>query len=154
MGVEFCQCLFLHLLRLLATTCKELTHWKRLWCWEGFGAEEKGTTEDEIAGCHHRLNGREFEWTPGVGDGQGGLACCDSWGCKESDTPEWLNWTDWDYYMVFIFQFVSMVYHIDWFAYIEESLQPWNNPNLIIVCDLLMCCWILFARILLMIFAS
>ena len=43
---------------------------------------------------HHRLDGREFEWTPGVGDGQGGLECCDSWGRKESDTNEWLNWTE------------------------------------------------------------
>ena len=58
----------------------------------GQGQEEKGTTEDEMAGWHHRLNGREFEWTLGVGDGQGGLACCDSWGRKESDTTEWLNW--------------------------------------------------------------
>ena len=56
-----------------------------------WGQEEKGTTEDERAGWHHQLNGREFEWTPGVGDGQGGLACCDSWGCKESDMTEWLN---------------------------------------------------------------
>ena len=55
--------------------------------------EEKGTTEDEMAGWHHWHNGRESEWTPGVGDGQGGLACCGSWGCKESDTSEWLNWT-------------------------------------------------------------
>ena len=60
-----------------------------------WGQEEKGTTEDEMAGWHHRLHGRASEWTPGVGDGQGGLACCDSWGCKESDTTEWLNWTDW-----------------------------------------------------------
>ena len=51
-------------------------------------------TEDEIAGCHHWLDGRESEWTPGVGDGQGGLVCCDSWGRKESDTTEWLNWTE------------------------------------------------------------
>ena len=56
--------------------------------------EEKGMTEDEIAGWHHQFNGHEFEWTPGVGDGQGSLACCDSWGCKESDTTEWLNWTE------------------------------------------------------------
>ena len=47
-----------------------------------------------MAGWHHRLGGHEFEWTLGVGDGQGGLACCDSWGCKESDTTEWLNWTE------------------------------------------------------------
>ena len=59
-----------------------------------WGQEEKGTTEDEMAGWHHWLNGRESGWTPGVGDGQGGLACCNSWGHKESDTTEWLNWTE------------------------------------------------------------
>ena len=58
------------------------------------GQEEKGTTEDKMAGWHHRLDGREFGWTPGVGDGQWGLACCDSWGHKESDMTEWLNWTE------------------------------------------------------------
>ena len=57
-----------------------------------WGQEEKGTTEDEMAGWHHWLDGHEFVWTPGVGDGQGGLACCNSWGHKESDTTEWLNW--------------------------------------------------------------
>ena len=61
-----------------------------------WGQEEKGTTEDEMAGWHHRPDGREFEWTPGVGDGRGGLACCSSWGRKELDMTEWLNWlTDW-----------------------------------------------------------
>ena len=59
-----------------------------------WGQEEKGTTEDEMAGWHHWLDGRESEWTPGDGDGQGGLACCDSWGRKGSDTTEWLNWTE------------------------------------------------------------
>ena len=59
-----------------------------------WGQEEKGTTEDKMAGWHHWLDGRESEWTPGVGDGQGGLACCDSWGHKESDMTERLNWTD------------------------------------------------------------
>ena len=59
-----------------------------------WGQEEKGTTEDEMVGWHHRLNGHGFGWTPGVGDGQGGLACCGSWGHKESDTTEWLNWTE------------------------------------------------------------
>ena len=58
------------------------------------GQEEKGTTEDEMAGWHHWLDGLESEWTPGVGDGQGGLACCDSWGRKELDTTEQLNWTE------------------------------------------------------------
>ena len=56
--------------------------------------EEKGMTEDEMDGWHHGLNGRESEWTLGVGDGQGGLACCDTWGRKESDTTEQLNWTE------------------------------------------------------------
>ena len=55
--------------------------------------EEKGTTEDEMVGWHHWFNGHGFGWTLGVGDGQGGLACCGSWGRKESDTSEWLNWT-------------------------------------------------------------
>ena len=56
-----------------------------------WGQEEKGMTEDEMAGWHHRLDGHDFEWTPGVGDGQGSLVCYDSWGRKESDTTEWLN---------------------------------------------------------------
>ena len=59
-----------------------------------WGQEEKGTTEDETAGWHHWLDGRESESTPGVGNGQGGLACCNSWGHKESDTTEQLNWTE------------------------------------------------------------
>ena len=59
-----------------------------------WGQEEKGTTEDEMAGWHHRLDAREVGWTLGVGDGQGGLACCNSWGHKEWDTTEWLNWTE------------------------------------------------------------
>ena len=59
-----------------------------------WGQEEKGTTEDEVAGWHHRLDGHEFEWTLGVGDGQEGLACCNSWGLKESDTIEQMKWTE------------------------------------------------------------
>ena len=54
--------------------------------------EEKGTMEDEMVGWHHWLNGHEFEQAPGVGDGQGSLACCSSWGRKELDITEWLNW--------------------------------------------------------------
>ena len=59
-----------------------------------WGHEEEGMTEDEMAGWHHWLDGRKSEWTPGDGDGQGGLACCDSWGRKESDTTDCLNWTE------------------------------------------------------------
>ena len=53
--------------------------------------EEKGTTEDEMVGWHHRRDGHEFEQAPGDGDGQGGLACCSPWGCQELDTTERLN---------------------------------------------------------------
>ena len=59
-----------------------------------WGQEEKGMTEDEMVGWHHQLNGHGFGWTPGVGDGQGVLACCGSWGHKESGTTEQLNWTE------------------------------------------------------------
>ena len=59
-----------------------------------WGQEEKETTEDEMVGWHHRLDRHGFGWTPEVGDGQGDLACCSSWGHKESDTTEWLNWTE------------------------------------------------------------
>ena len=77
--------------------------WKILRAGRDWEQEEKGTTEDEMAGWHHWLDGRESEWTPGVGDGQGGLACCSSWGCKESDTTERLNWTEWKYDMTYCF---------------------------------------------------
>ena len=65
------------------------------------GQEEKGTTEDEMTGWHHRLNGRESEWTLGVGDRQGGLACCDSWGRRESDMTEQLDWLNNGYTGIF-----------------------------------------------------
>ena len=68
--------------------------WKDPDAGKDWGKEEKGTTEDEMVGWHHRLDGHEFEWTPGVGDGQGGLVCYDSWDCKELDTTERLNWTE------------------------------------------------------------
>ena len=60
----------------------------------GIGDKRKRGQQDEMAGCHHWLDGRESEWTQGVGDGHGGLACCDSWGRRESDTTERLNWTE------------------------------------------------------------
>ena len=68
--------------------------WKDSDAGKDWGQEEKGMTEDEMIGRHHQLNGHGFGWTPGVGDGQGALACCGSWGHKESDTTERLNWTE------------------------------------------------------------
>ena len=66
--------------------------------------EEKGMTEDEMVGWHHWLKGHEFEKTPGVGDGQGCLACRSSCGCKESDTTKWLNWSE----LIYIYIYISI----------------------------------------------
>ena len=68
--------------------------WKDPDAGKGSGQEEKGTTEDEMIGWHHQHNGHGFGWTLGVGDGQGGLVCCGSWGHKESDMTEQLNWSE------------------------------------------------------------
>ena len=70
-----------------------------------WGQEEKGTTEDEMAGWHHWLNANESEWIPGDGDGQGGLACCNSCDRKESDMTEWMNWTklNWKVFILIFF---------------------------------------------------
>ena len=76
----------------LATWCKELTHQKM--SGKDWMQEEKGTTEDEMVGWHHRLEGHQFEQALGVGDGQGSLVCCSPWVHKKSDTTERLNWTE------------------------------------------------------------
>ena len=73
---------------------KSLLIWKDPDAGKDWRQEEKGTTEDEMVGWHHWLNGHESESTPGVGDGQGGLVYCSSWGHKESDTTERVNWTE------------------------------------------------------------
>ena len=78
-------------LQYFATWCKEPTHWKRPWCWKDWRHEDKGASENEMVGCHHQLNGHEFEQTPGDTEGQGSLACYSPWGRKESDTTERLN---------------------------------------------------------------
>ena len=75
-----------------------------------WGQEEKGMTEDEMAGWHHQLNGHESAWTLGVADGQRGLACCNSWGCKESDMTEWLNWTNLFLSLLWVAIFLKMLY--------------------------------------------
>ena len=97
--------------------------------------EKKGMTEDEMAGCHHWRNGHEFEQAPGVGDGQRSLVCCSPWGCKESDTTEWLDWTElsiftatdplWDFAHVFslLFCFLNLEGHLKSYQSLHKALQ-------------------------------
>ena len=96
-----------------------------------WGQEEKGTTEDEMARWYHRFDRCEFEWTLGVGDGQGGLACCNSWGRKESDMTAWLNWTEMKWHWT----------HLEWHCQERSlhsycfSLNPasvWQSSNLLL----------------------
>ena len=97
-----------------------------------WGQEEKGTTEDEMAGWHHRLNGHGFGWTLGVGDGQGGLACCDSWGRKESDMTEWLSWTELSQatYRYSIFHwFLVLVKRMEKEMATHSSILAWRIPG-------------------------
>ena len=78
----------------LATWCEELTHLKSPWCWERSRAGGEGDDRGWDGWWHHWLDGHGFGWTLGVGEGQGGLVCCGSWGRQESDTTEWLNWIE------------------------------------------------------------
>ena len=94
-----------------------------------WGQEEKGMTEDETAGRHHWLDGRESGWTPGVGDGQGGLACCDSWELQRvgHDWVTELNWTDKAISLFFCRNFASQREGHDIFIVLKgENLQPWT----------------------------
>ena len=97
-----------------------------------WGQEEKGTTEDEMAEWPHWLDGREFEWTPGDGDGQGGLVCCDSWGRRvRHDWATELNWTDSFYFMyayvslhalyLLIGWQISCIYHVGCWIFLCSS---------------------------------
>ena len=88
--------------------------WKDPHAGKDWGQEEKGTTEDEMVGWHHRHNGHGFGWTPGVGDGQGGLACCGSWGRKKLDMTERLNWNwvtlqQWEQIIYILFYAITWV---------------------------------------------
>ena len=104
------------------THAKSWLIWKDPAAGKDWGQEEKETTEDEIVGWHCWLNGHGFGWTLGVSDGQGGLACCRSWGHKESDKTEWLNWTDWmhteswSFNLFFTVSFLA-VFMIHWFYF-------------------------------------
>ena len=77
-----------------------------------WGQEEKGMAENEMAGWHHWLKLMCIEWTPGVGDGQEGLACCDSWGHKELDTTERMNWT--------VIQILWIIFDFEWYLHMWE----------------------------------
>ena len=94
----------------LATWCEELTHLKRPWCWERLAAGGEGDDRG-WDGWMASLTQRESEWTLGVGDGQGGLACCNSWGLKELDTTEWLNWnlTGVGWYLINVLICISLI---------------------------------------------
>ena len=127
-----------------------------------WGQEEKGTTEDAMAGWHHWLDGRESEWTLGDGDGQGGLACCDSWGRKESDTTERLNRTE-DFFilpfwfflwstgysgvccLIFIYLWIFQFSSYYWFLFhIMFEKDTWYDFNFLNFLQLILCCDRLF----------
>ena len=96
----------------------------------GCGQEEKGTIEDEMAGWHLWLNGHEFRWTPGVGDGQGGLACCNSWGHKQLEETEWLNWTEMNMQRcsgLLNHREIKMLDEEDTEKHSKKYFCPWNN---------------------------
>ena len=107
-----------------------------------WGQEEKGTTEDEMVGWHHWLNGHGFGWTLGFGDGQGGLVCYSSWGCKQLDTTERLNWIfplpgiSFPFHVQFSFQclilFQTSLEITPWKAsvckYVSPSSLPFSQP--------------------------
>ena len=96
-----------------------------------WGQEEKGMTEDEMTGWHHWLDGHEFEWTLGDGNGQGGLAYCNSWGCKELDTTERLNWNerDADWSNLTVSLTCMALLQLDTFLSVVQRWQIEGNPE-------------------------
>ena len=90
---------------------------------------EWSKSEDEMAGWHHWLDGCESEWTLGAGDGQGGLACCHSWGCKESDTTERLNWlkSETERQILYINAYIQNLERWYWWSYIQGSKGDTNR---------------------------
>ena len=102
--------------------------WKDPDAGKDWGQEEKRTTEDEVVGWHHRLSGHGFGWTPGVCDGQGSLACYSSWGRKESDMTEQLNWTD-NSYSSFKIHF-TVTFHLGIFTQLLQAKKVSNNQGI------------------------
>ena len=95
------------------------------------GRREKGTTEDEMVGWHYQLNGHEFEQTPGVGDGQGSLACCSTWGSKVSDAIERLNWNHADSHLITAYccqYFEWIIFAILWSS-MGQIYQGWSDSK-------------------------
>ena len=92
--------------------------------------EEKGMTEDEMVGWHHRLSGHEFEQAPGVGDGQESLACCSPWGHKRLDMTEWLKRNEWNHWNP---NFLKITFWCPWYDLAEFTLQAklWPDEMLI-----------------------
>jgi len=86
------------------------------------GRRKRGR-QDEMVGWHHRFNGHGFGWTLGVGDGQGGLVCCSSWSCKESDTTEWLKWTELSGFGISVMLASKWVWECFLFSIIWKSLR-------------------------------
>ena len=115
--------------------------WKDPDAGKDWGPEEKGMTEDEMCGWHHQLDGHEFGWTLGVGDGQGGLVCCNSWGRKESDMTEWLKWTElnWTLYYGFLahlfldIKYLNTFFHLCLPLYLQYLLYSQRLVNI---------CWV------------
>ena len=92
-----------------------------------WGQEEKGTTEDEMAGWHHQLDGYEFGWTLGAGDGQGGLACCNSWGHRVGhDWATELKWTELNWNVFYIMRMLESFKYIVFCYFIRYFLTSKN----------------------------
>ena len=106
------------------TDVKSWLIWKDPDAGKDWGQEEKGTTEDEMVGWHHRLNDHGFSWTPGVGNGQAGLACCGSRGHKELETTEWLNWTELE---IFSYHFMESGFSLSLFLAAPCDLQDLSS---------------------------
>ena len=104
--------------------------WKDPDAWKDWRQEEKGTTEDEMVEWHHWVNGHEFEKALGVGDGQGSLACCSPWGCKESDMTEQLNWTELnEAYIIYIWD-NGFTFFLKWFAFQKGTITILKETTL------------------------
>ena len=102
--------------------------WKDPNAGKDWGQEEKGTTEDEMVGWHHQLNGHGFGWTLGVGDGQEGLACWGSWGHKELDTTERLSWTEL-IFTKFTHTFTCTQIHQKWWKHVKRTQSQQKTPS-------------------------